>query len=919
MSDGTIVVGETLALSGSVSPHRSGTLYQLQQRIDGRWTVVGSGTVPSDGRLAGSARPATGVQEFRFAVDSSADVAAAASSSAYVRVEGHTALAVVVRGLPAGQPAAVTLTGPRGDSMLTASATVSPARPGRWTVSAAPVTTSGGTYRAAEPTQTVDLAAGDSRTVVVQYEPPGTRELVLNGARGRVAIEKSGAPASFTFSASAGDKVAFAVTDVDLTVSAELDVTVQDPRGRTVETEPPGWPSPRSRWVFTAADSGPYVVTVRARHLGTGSLSANVSTPSIQSAAPNGPSVALSSQQHPGRELGAEFTARVGDYVSVRQDGLTGRDNPFRLVRVDDGRTVSPLGEGEGAVGWVGSAWSISADGRYRFEIEPAFAERTSFDLSVLSTRAEQEVVVNRETVHAEVDRAGGLRVVPMRLQERGEVTVALSDVTMTAGGYQAAFLTSDGGLVGGATHERPLGYPSYPQEPGRFLLVVNPLGDATGSLDIDVSTPKVVDSVPGGPPVQVTSEGRAGRELRVRFPAAKGDYAVTRSTVSADVVGPRGVDVARAMMNDETREPVYELGFSPAWQIEADGTYVAQYVPRTVLNASVKVAIFLERPATLAPGSTTRVSRARPSGLAVLAVDTRADERYALDTAWADPSRVQENDRYAAYLDGGHPLVPVEPRTTFMAPSTAPQTLVVTVRDGSASDVLVSLDQPRRHVVTPNGSGVTISNAGARERTVRATFDAKAGDFLSHHLVPGAGWDARLQLVRHEPDGSVERDHPARAYQEEQRDGAERVWRIERDGRYSLDFVPRSDGDMSARLSIFLTRPVETAYESRRSIGVTRPGQIAVLDMAYRRPTIDVRLSAFALRRADGSGGAARLWTATDISGQLGVVATGSSVSRLPVNPHSAFQPERFFVVVDPVGDTTGSLDLVVDPGPSS
>ena len=99
-------------------------------------------------------------------------------------------LAVVVNGLPTGANGAVTVSGPGNFSRaLSATTTLVLLTPGTYTVSAASVSTAGGTYSAAPSTQTVNVVASAvAAAATVAYTLPG----------GSIAIAASGYPAGTT-------------------------------------------------------------------------------------------------------------------------------------------------------------------------------------------------------------------------------------------------------------------------------------------------------------------------------------------------------------------------------------------------------------------------------------------------------------------------------------------------------------------------------------------------------------------------------------------------------------------------------------------------------------------------------------------------------------------------------------------------
>jgi hypothetical protein len=117
-----------------------------------------------------------------------ATLAAPGGSPLAARAAASATLSVRVVGLPAGAPAAVTVTGPNGFSQtLTASASLTGLRGGTYTLSAAGVTSAGTAYAPSPATQQVNVPKTGTVTATVTYSAAVTT--------GSLAVTVSGLPA----------------------------------------------------------------------------------------------------------------------------------------------------------------------------------------------------------------------------------------------------------------------------------------------------------------------------------------------------------------------------------------------------------------------------------------------------------------------------------------------------------------------------------------------------------------------------------------------------------------------------------------------------------------------------------------------------------------------------------------------------
>lgn len=122
----------------------------------------------------------------------------AAAAVAYVQTTGT--VAVAISGLPAGTPAAVTLSGPGGFAQAVASSQVFPGlAPGSYQLTATAVTVGAITYLPAPPAQSAAVSGGSSSTLVVVYSGSvGTLQVNIGGLPAPAASVTVTGPGGFS-------------------------------------------------------------------------------------------------------------------------------------------------------------------------------------------------------------------------------------------------------------------------------------------------------------------------------------------------------------------------------------------------------------------------------------------------------------------------------------------------------------------------------------------------------------------------------------------------------------------------------------------------------------------------------------------------------------------------------------------------
>ncbi len=186
-------------------------------------------------------------------------------TASYALITGS--MTITVNGVPAGGTAAITITGPGGFSQNLTSGTLVGLVPGQYTVNAASVTVSAGTWSATVPTQLLTVNAGATATTgTVDYAlASGGLTVTVNGV-------PSGATGSVTVTGPAGFSQPLTITQtfVNLTPGTYTIAGASIPSsGQTYA------PAPASQQVVIAASLTPSTATVTYA-IATGSLTLGI-------------------------------------------------------------------------------------------------------------------------------------------------------------------------------------------------------------------------------------------------------------------------------------------------------------------------------------------------------------------------------------------------------------------------------------------------------------------------------------------------------------------------------------------------------------------------------------------------------------------------------------------------------------------
>lgn len=747
----------------------------------------------------------------------------------------------------------------------------------------------------------------------------GSRAVVLNGAPTGMAYSAE-RPATAVIDAPARTEIRLHSTTGAPWTDHRDGLVVRGPDGDTV----PLSRRPQGQYVqpaFVTREAGTYTVTTDAAEAsGTWDLSAT--SPATFSATPDGAAVLMSTGSARGRRLDLAFEGQAESFVrfvAVNDTSVT----PSRLVDLSSGQEVRRFTDEDGVL-----VWRLPSTGKYRFEVRTGVGGETTTEVRLLTGR-EQRLDVNQPTTRASVKARGGFVVYDVDVEAGKRVTYAASAASLTrederlnlevvsAEGFATGRqVRGDAGLLvrGGAAERADRHY------------VVATFGPrSSGAFDLDVSTPRVYD-VGSGERTTTSSGGLAGREIWVRFTAEADTYVDTKPTVGIDYATRGTVAVGRVDYTESFGSFPSELPH----HVERAGTFVHVRAPGDAVEVESEVVVHRERPTTVGLGADHRTTIADGRYFRVLRYEAPAGTRLTTTTndSTFDPSRQiylepRRVDHVWQHRD----------RVTSVPSSRGVVDMVVEARGPGSVDVQTS--SPARTTVSPNGPAVRLTTGGVAARELLAVFDAREGDLVTVRTTRREGGaPCQGTLLRDRLSGFEDREDVVEtAYRPDAEDrdadgcaGAP-LHRIPADGRYQYRLTPLSTAPTAADVEVLVTRPVALDPGSSGTTAraqVSRAGGLAVYSVpAAYDDLLEVTATGGALRRPEDGplsstgqadllarpqGGSTGRGSASSVR-YRGAPVTARAQSSASYGDSNA----SFLVIVDPVGETTGSLDLTL------
>jgi predicted Ser/Thr protein kinase len=400
-------------------------------------------------------------------------------------------------------------------------------------------------------------------SAVLTLSPEATGTLVANGQPTTITLDRPGQRGRFTFEGKAGQRVSMRLTRVRVGSSGccSLEITLLDPDGKRITSGAAGTDGA----VFDAVTlpaAGTYTVFVAPQGTVTGSLMLTLYDvpPDTATITVGGPAVTVTTTI-PGHNPRVTFEGKAGQRVSLAftrvNIGGSGCCAAEVAVLDPDGKTLAS--GSVGTDGGVFDAFALPSAGTYVIRIDPQGENTGSLTLTLYEIPPDPgAITVDGPPVQVTVAVPGQNPRLTFEGQAGQRLSLGFTRVAVGGSGccgVEVAVLDPDGKTLAGGSFGTDSGSLNLRPLPlrGTYVVVINPVGTATGSLTVTLSQEVPGTLSVGGPPVALTIE-RPGQNARLTFEGRAGQsLTLTAARVTIGGSGCCGVEVTVLDPNAKT------------------------------------------------------------------------------------------------------------------------------------------------------------------------------------------------------------------------------------------------------------------------------------------------------------------------------------------------------------------------------
>ncbi|OQW36993.1 MAG: hypothetical protein A4E19_14765 [Nitrospira sp. SG-bin1] len=396
-----------------------------------------------------------------------------------------------------GQRARYTFTGTAGQWVnlgLTAisisSSTVSLLKPDGTTLVSSSFNTSGGSL---DPTTTlpttgtytivVDPAGLATGSMTLTLTSPLTGMITLDGASVPINITKAGQTARYTFSGTSGQWLSLGMTSVTIASST---VTLLNPNGTTltstsVSTSGGGLEPPS-----TLPTTGTYTIVVDPSGTNTGTITLTLMSYLSGTLNMDG-TPTTSTISVIGQNALYTFTGTVGQWVSLGMTAVSITSTTVALWKPDGTQLASTSVNTSG--GSLDPPTALPTTGTYTVTVNPSAANTGSMTLT-LSTEVTGTLTINAATTPVTISRAGQNARYTFAGTAGQQATIRITGNTL--GNVAVNLFTPTGSFQTGTSNSAASFNLSTGTlaNSGSYTMTINPTTTATGSLNVQVTSP---------------------------------------------------------------------------------------------------------------------------------------------------------------------------------------------------------------------------------------------------------------------------------------------------------------------------------------------------------------------------------------------------------------------------------------------
>ncbi|MDI3466381.1 MAG: hypothetical protein OJF50_005202 [Nitrospira sp.] len=342
-------------------------------------------------------------------------------------------------------------------------------------VSALPTT---GTY-----TIVVDPSGLATGSMTLTLTSPLTGTITLDGAAVPLSLTKAGQTARYTFSGTSGQWLSLGLTSVTISSST---ITLLKPDGTQLASTTVGTTGGGLEPSSTLPTTGTYTIVVDPSGINTGNITLTLMSNLSGTLNLDG-TATVSTLSTVGQNARYTFTGTAGQWVSLGMTSVTITSSTITLWKPDG---TSMVGTSVGTAGGsLDLSTALPTTGTYTVTVNPA-ANYTGTMTLTLSTEVTGTLTINAAATPVTISRAGQNARYTFAGTASQQATVKITGNTF--GSVAVWLYTPSGALQTGVTNSATSFNLSSVTlaTTGTYTITINPQTTATGSLNLQVTSP---------------------------------------------------------------------------------------------------------------------------------------------------------------------------------------------------------------------------------------------------------------------------------------------------------------------------------------------------------------------------------------------------------------------------------------------
>lgn len=593
------------------------------------------------------------------------------------------------------------------------------------------------------------VAPSDVVSTDIQY----TGRITVNGPTVTASITTANKNGLIVFDGVAGQRLSIGLSSATIT---QFYVSVYRPDGVAL-TNPAYYDTGGGSLDLPLLPmTGTYTLFLDPYSTYTGNVTVTLSTELAGTVTPGGAAVPIAIARV-GQNARYTFTGTVGQTVSLQLSSVTITTGSVSIMKPDGTNLVAPTSFGTGGV--VIDTQILPATGAYAVLLDPAAASIGNATLRVYNTAD----VIGTITIDGAAVTTPALTVPGRRARytftgTAGQLlNLGLSGVTISS--VTVSLLRPDGavwavttvGTSGGSLD--PMALPS----PGTYTIVVDPVGLATGSLTLTLSSPLTGSITLDGATVPI-SLTRIGKTARYTFSGTSGQWmslgltAVTLTNATVTLLNPDATTLASTSVGTAGG------GVEPPSTLPTTGTYTLIVDPTGIYTGNITLKLMSYLSGTLNLDGTATTATLTPVGRNALYTFSGTADQWAslgftaVTIPFANVTLLKPDGTYLTATSIGTAGGSLDLPTAL--PTMGTYTLTVNPSGASTGAITIRLSSEVTGTVTISAAAIPVM-IGRAGQNARYTFAGTASQQITVKITGNTLGNVAVNLYT--PSGSYQ------------------------------------------------------------------------------------------------------------------------------------------------------------------